>query len=130
MWPSINSRIQWRLSTILKTSNKSVWSNVFWYVKVYIFRKFIQYTINWDKTKLLKKIILGKANVTINALFFLSRTPTHHNHSFIFNLKFLYKLNHMENLSKTGYGIFHFQFLFVVIKLYIFVQQKAWILWL
>ena len=43
-------RIQWRLSTILKTSNKSVWSNVFWYVKVYIPWKFIQYTMHWHKT--------------------------------------------------------------------------------
>ena len=37
-------RIHWRLSTILKTSNKIVWSNAFWYVKAYIFCKFIQYS--------------------------------------------------------------------------------------
>ena len=67
----ISLSIHWRLSTTLKASNKSVWSNVFRFVKVYIFRKFVQYTINWDKTQLLKKNILGKTKVTINALFFL-----------------------------------------------------------
>ena len=39
-------RIHWRLLKILKTSYKIVWSNVFWYVKVYIFWKFIQYTLH------------------------------------------------------------------------------------
>ena len=53
-------RIHWRLSTILKTSNKSVWSNVFWYVDVCIFWKCIQYTIHWDKTQILKKNPLGQ----------------------------------------------------------------------
>ena len=38
-------RILWRLSTTLKTSSKSVWSNIFWYVKVCIFWKCIQYTL-------------------------------------------------------------------------------------
>ena len=36
-----NLRTHWRLSTILKTSNKSMWSNVFWYAKVCIFWKCI-----------------------------------------------------------------------------------------
>ena len=49
-------RIQWRLSTILKASSKTVWSNVFWYVKVCIFWRCIQYTIHWEKTKILKKV--------------------------------------------------------------------------
>ena len=45
----------WRHSTVLKTNNKSAWSNVFWYVKVCIFWKCIQCTIHWDKTQILKK---------------------------------------------------------------------------
>ena len=72
-------RIHWRLSTIIK----SVWSNVFWYVKVCIFLKCIQYTIRWDKTQMFKKLPSAKINGTKNALFFLSRNPTHH--SFTFN---------------------------------------------
>ena len=111
-------QIHWRLSTILETSNKSVWSNVFWYVKVCIFWKCIQYTIHWDKTQMFKKF----------SSFFLSRAPTHH--SFTFNLRFLYELKHKVRLSKTVCGIFHFRFRFVFIKVYIFVQQNAWILWL
>ena len=44
--------MHWNLSTILKTSNKSVGSNVFWYVKVYIFWNIIQYTMYWDNTQM------------------------------------------------------------------------------
>ena len=121
-------RIHWRLSTILKRSNKSVWSNVFWYVKVFIFWKCIQYTIHWDKTQILKKFPSDKINGTKNALFFLSRAPTHH--SFTFNLRFLYELKHKVRLSKTGCRLFDFRFRFVFIKVYIFVQQNAWTLWL
>ena len=120
-------RIHWRLLTILKTS-KNVWSNIFWYVKVCIFWKCIQYTIHWDKTQMLKKFPSDKINGTKNALFFLSRAPTHH--SFTFNLRFLYELKHKVRLSKTECGIFHFRFCFVFIKVYIFVQQNAWNLWL
>ena len=52
----IHLRLNWRLSMILKTSSKSVWSNAFWYIEVCIFWKCIQYTMNWDKTQILKKI--------------------------------------------------------------------------
>ena len=41
-------RIHWRLSTILKTSNKSVRSNAFWYLKVCISWKCIHYTMHWE----------------------------------------------------------------------------------
>ena len=70
-----NLRIHWRHSTIWGTSKKSVWSNVFWYLKVYIFWKYIQYTIHWDK-KIFKKISSGKINGTKTVLFFLSRALT------------------------------------------------------
>ena len=63
----ISLRIPWKLSTILKTSNKSVWSNLFQYVKVYIFWKFIQYTIHSDETEILKKIPPDIINFTKNA---------------------------------------------------------------
>ena len=67
-----------------------------------------------------KKIPSDKIKGTKNALFFLSRAPTHH--SFTFNLRFLYELEHKAPLSKTGCGIFNFRFRFVFIK----VQQNAW----
>ena len=111
-----------------KNKQQSVWSNFFWHVKVCIFWKCIQYTIHWDKTQMLKKFPSDKINGTKNALFFLSRAPTHH--SFTFNLRFLYELKHKVRLSKTVCGIFHFRFRFVFIKVYIFVQQNAWTLWL
>ena len=60
-----NLKMKWRLSTILKTSHKGVWSNVksVWrYAKVYIYWKCIQYTLDWDETQMLKKFHLDKIN--------------------------------------------------------------------
>ena len=73
-----------------------------------------------------KKNPSDKINGTKNALFFLSRAPTHH--SFSFNLRFLYKLKHKVRLSKIVCEIFHFRLRSVFIKVYIFVQQNAWTL--
>ena len=38
----------------LENKQKSVWSNVLWYLKVYLFWKFIQYSTHWDKSQMLK----------------------------------------------------------------------------
>ena len=121
-------RIQWRLSTILKTSNKSAWRNVFWYVKACIFSKCIQYIIYLDKVKMLKKIFFGEYKRYKRCPLFLSPALIHH--SLTFNLRFLYELQHKVRLCKTMYGIFHFWFRFVFPEVYIFVQQIAWTLWL
>ena len=75
---------------------------------------------------MLKKIPSDKINLTKKALSFLLPTLTHH--SFTFNSQFLHELKHKFRLSKNVYGIFHFRFLFVFIKVHIFVQQKAWTL--
>ena len=50
-----------------KNKQKIAWSNDFWYVKVRIFWKCIQYTIHWDKTQMLKKYPSGKINGIRNA---------------------------------------------------------------
>ena len=74
---------------------------------------------------MLKKFPSGKINGTKNALFFLSQTPTHH--TFTFNLRFLYGLmRHKVCRSKILWGIFHFEFRFVFIKVNIFIQQNGW----
>ena len=75
---------------------------------------------------MLTKFPLDRRNGTKNALFFLSRAPTHH--SFTFNLQFLYELKQKIRLSKTVCGIFHSRFHFVFIKVYIFAQQHSWTL--
>ena len=69
---------------------------------------------------MLKKILSDKISSIKSALFFLSQAATHH--SFTFNLQFLYELKHKVCLFKTVCGIFYFQFCFVFIKVYIFVQ--------
>ena len=66
----------------------SVWSNAFWYVKVSLFWKCIEHTIHRDKKQMLKKFLSDKIDGTKDALFSLSRAPTHH--SFAFNLRFSY----------------------------------------
>ena len=124
--PCLLLRIFLRLSTILKSSNKSVWSNVFWYVKVCMLWKCIQYTIHWDKTEMLKEFSSNKINGAKNALFFLLRVLTRH--SFTLNLWFLYQLKYKVCLSKSMCGIFHFRFRFVFIKVYTYFQQNAWTL--
>ena len=73
---------------------------------------------------MLKRFPADNINVTKNALFFLSRAPTHR--SFTFNSQLLYELKHIVHLSKTVCGIFHFRSRLAFIKLYIFVQQNAW----
>ena len=70
-----------------------------------------------------KNFLSDKINETKNALFFLSRAPTYH--SLTFNLQYLYEMKHKIRLSKTVCEIFQFQFGFVFIKVYIFVQQNA-----
>ena len=74
---------------------------------------------------MLKKFPSDKINGTKNALFFLSRAPTHH--SFTFNLRFLYELKHKVRLSKTLRGIFHFRSRFAFIKVNNVFQQGSWI---
>ena len=76
--------------------------------------------------QMLKKFPSDKINGTKNALFFLSRAPTHQ--SFTFNLRSLYELKHKVRLSKTVCGIFHFRFHFIFTKVCIFVQQNTWTL--
>ena len=70
---SFNSRLKDTLKAFenLKNEQKSVWTNVFWYIKVCMLWKCIQHTIHWDETQMLK-----------NLLSFLSRGPTHHNFTF------------------------------------------------
>ena len=53
-------RINWKLLTILKTSSKYVWSIIFWYEKVHIFWKYIQYTIHWGKMENFEKFSSNK----------------------------------------------------------------------
>ena len=53
-----------------KKKKKSVWSTVFWHVKVWIFRKYIQYTMHWVKAQILKKISLTKSTIQKIPSFF------------------------------------------------------------
>ena len=55
-------RIHWRISVNLKTSKKC--TNVFWYVKVCILWKCIQYTMHWDKIQMLQKFSSDKISST------------------------------------------------------------------
>ena len=71
------------------------------------------------KAQALIKIHSDKTNGTKNALFFLSRAPTHHSLLLICDS---YVNQTKVRLSKTVSAIFHFPFRFVFIRVYIFVQ--------
>ena len=101
----------------IKNKKKSVSSNICGCVKACIFWTCLQYTIH------LKKISSDKRNGTKHKLFFLLPAPTHH--SFTFNWRFLHELKNKVRLSKSVFVIFHFQFRFVFIKVYIFAQLNA-----
>ena len=118
---SVLVKISWKIEIALfpqcAISHEFV-SNILWMIVV----------VHWDKTQMLQKFPSDKINVTKNALFFHSRAPTHH--SFTFKSRFLYELKHKLHICKSICGISHFRFRLVFIKVYIFVQQKAWTLWL
>ena len=65
----------------------------------------IYYTLRYNTT-VKKDLTLDKMNGSKNALIFLLRAPT--NHSFSFNLEFLYEVKHKVCLSKTVCGTFNF----------------------
>ena len=70
---------------------------------------------------MLKKFTSDKINGTKNAIFFLSRAPTHY--SFTFNSRFLYELNHKVHFSEIVFG--HFPFLILTsfyLTLYLFIH--------
>ena len=70
--------------------------NVF-YVKIYIFWNFIQYTIHWDNTSI-KRVSFWQNKRYKNTSFFHSRAPTHH--SLTFNSWFCYELKRKVHLFK------------------------------
>ena len=61
-----------------KNKQKRVWSNVFWYIKVCIFWKCIQYTIHWDIAQILKTFPADKANGTEIPYFFFNELQLIH----------------------------------------------------
>ena len=82
--------------------------------------------MHWDKSQIIIKRFSFKKSKRYKkcTLFFTSST----HQSFTFDLQLLYELKNMIHVSKTMYGLFNFQFRLIFIQVYIFVQQKAWIL--
>ena len=144
-------RIQWRLSTILEINNKSVWSNVFWYVKVCIFWKCIQYIIHWDKTNAKENSFGQNKRYKKSPLFSLARSnssqfyflicDSHWSTGFVslklyvgisifdfisFLLKFIFLLSKMHGPSdfKMSY-IIHFK-IKIIVKPHTFLFPDLW----
>ena len=115
--------IQWRLSMILKTYVKSVGNNVFWYVKVCVFWKYIQYTSHWDKTQMLKKFSSDKIDGTKNALYFFCKFQLITVFLLIYDYYMSWSARFVSPKLCVGFSIFDFVFVFS--KVYIFVQQKT-----
>ena len=103
-----------------KNKQKSVWSNIFWYIKVCIFWGCIRYTMHRDKTNVKKFSFRQNKRYKKCPLFFLG-APTHH--IFTLNLPFLYKLKHNVCPSEDVWEILHFRFPFVFINVYILFNE-------
>ena len=126
-WGTVTSlRIHWSLSTIWKTSHKSVWSNHFDMKSMFIPKVYsVQYTLKQNTNA--EKIPSDKKRKTLQkSTFFLLRTPTHHSLSFTFNSQLWYKVY----FSKTVCKNFHFRFRLVFINVCIFTYKKGLALWL
>ena len=83
-----------------KNKQESVWSNDFWYVKLYIFWKCIQNTIHCDKTQMLKKFLRAKETVQKMSSFFFRELQLITILFLIFD-SYIYELKHKVHLSKT-----------------------------
>ena len=112
--------------TILKTSNKTVWSNTFLISKnIYILKVYsLHYTLR--KNTNVKKLSFGESKQYNKCPIF--SFVSSNSSQFTFNSRFLYELKHEVRLSKSVCGIFHFRFCFIFIKVYFFVQQNIWTL--
>ena len=94
-----------------KNKQSILWSNMFWYVKVCIFWKCIQYTMHWSKTQMLKKFPSEKINGTKNAILFSLASSK--SSQFYFNLRFLHELSH-----KARFVSFLLNFIFLFNKVH------------
>ena len=56
-----------------KNKQESVWFDIFWYIKLCISWKCIQYTIHWDKIQILKRFLSDKINGTKMPSFFFRK---------------------------------------------------------
>ena len=107
----------------------SVRSNDFWYVKEYIFWKFIQYSIHWDKWQMLRKF-LSEETFGKNMLSFYLRdlqliTVLH----LICDSYMSWSTRFVSLKLCVGFSILD-SASFSSITVYIFVQQITWTLWL
>ena len=66
VWHILNMSFEYfKFKYTLKSFNQFFYNNIFWHVNVYIFWKFVEYTLHWDKKQISKNISLGQ-----NTLFF------------------------------------------------------------
>ena len=116
-------RIHWRLSMISETSNKMYEVNVFWNVKVCIFWKCIQYTILSDKTQFFRKFPSGKTNNIKNTFLLTTAQKT---------VQFYFQFVILIWAEAQGSSLWNcvWDYPFLMDKVYIFVQQNVWTLWL
>ena len=95
---------------------------------IYIFLKTFQYTIYWEKTQILKKFASDNKCYKKCTLFFCCKLQ-------LITVLLLICDSYMSwNTTliflKIVVGFSIFWFLLVFIKVYIFVKQKVWTLWL
>ena len=102
-----------------KNRQKSVWSNVFCYVK-YVHSESVFNTLYIEIKHMLKNS--SKQNKWYKKCLLFSFASSNSS-QFTFNLQFLYELEHKVRLSKIVCEIFHFRLRFVFIKVHIFFNK-------
>ena len=114
----------------LRIQPKTLWSNIFWYVKLCIFWKCFPYIIHWGKTQMLKKIPSDKISSTKNVYFFFRELQ------FITVLLLIYNFYMSRNTSSASLNLclafsdfdsvlFWLKFIFLLKKTHELLDFKA-----
>ena len=114
-----------------KNKQKSVWSNVFRYVKVCIIWKCVQYTIHWDKIQMLKKISFGQNKRYKKCTRFSFPSSNSSQLLLIYDSYMSWSTKFVSLKLCVRFLIpfrFYFIFLKYAFKVDIFVQQYVWTL--
>ena len=94
---------------------------------MYKYSESLSNTLYIEIKQMIKEFPSDKINVTKYALFFLFRELQLITVLLLICDSYV-NLKRKVHLSKSLFGIFHFRFRLVLIKVYNFVQQKAWTL--
>ena len=103
-----------------------LWNNIFWYtVNVYLFLKFIQYTIYWEKTNN-KRFSFRLTKCYKNKLFFLSRDQCIRVFIVVYDFCMSWSTRFITSI-KVCVGFSIFDFILFLLKFLFSNSRKLWL---